>query len=255
MSKTFKQREWGTLHGISMAASGCGPCSIAAIVANLVKDITPKKVAEWLYSSGDFFSSGTTRAGVTAAFEHYGFDVVGYYKPEHSGGTIWKNAMAKMKSLKGDWWAVFLTVGKVNGAKDNFWTSGGHYLAITDYKDGKLYVRDSGARNNTGYFSPEKLRYDTNVIWIVQKKSGKKTYSGEFPTLPSKGYIGEGDTGTEVKKVQLFLKWYGTYKDRVDGKCLERTVAAIKAFQIAEGETTDLKFGPSCLRKAKAVRK
>ena len=44
MSKTFKQKEWGTIHGISMSASGCGPCSIAAIVANLVKDITQKRL-------------------------------------------------------------------------------------------------------------------------------------------------------------------------------------------------------------------
>ena len=156
-----------------MLLAGCGPCSVASIACNIAYT-TPKQVAAWLANRGAFGSSGTTRAGITVALDHYGFKST-YYIPEHSGGATWKKAMDQMKSLKGDWWAIFLVVGTKNGGKDNLWTSGGHYLAITDLKNGKLYVRDSGSKKRTGYYDPELLRYDTNYIWIIQKKSNAVT--------------------------------------------------------------------------------
>lgn len=256
MSRTFTQSEWGKVRGVSMEISGCGPCSIASIGCNNDSSLNPRKVAEWLYDRGDFYSAGTTRAGITSALEHYGFYIEGYYKPEHQGGTTWKNAIAKMKSLKDDWWAIFLTVGTSDGAKDNFWTSGGHYLSCTDMaSSGRIYMRDSGARGNTGYFDPSKLQYDTNCIWVVTKKSGKTTYSGTFPTLPKKNCLVMGDTGEAVKNLQLFLRWYGTYRSTVDKDFGAKTKAAVKAFQTAEKLTADGSFGPASLAKAKTIKR
>ena len=48
--------------------------------------------AAWLANRGAFGFSGTTRAGITVALEHYGFKST-YYTPEHSGGATWKKAM------------------------------------------------------------------------------------------------------------------------------------------------------------------
>lgn len=254
MSKTFIQAKQGTVNGISMAASGCGPSSVACIVYNKDTSITPVKVAKWLYDRGEFYSSGTTRGGITDALNHYGFDSI-YYKPEHTGGTIWKEALNKMKSATGDWWAIFLVVGVANGGKDNLWTNGGHYLAITDYKDGKLYVRDSGSRGRTGYYDAETLRYDTNCIWFIRKKDTKTTYRGSFPTLPSKGYLAKGDTGEEVKKLELFLQWYRVYNGPIDKSAGPKVHAAINAFEKAESMKEDGKFGPKCLERAKKVKK
>ena len=261
MSKTFTQSQWGTVCGVSMPISGCGPCSLASIVYNRDTNITPKKTATWLYDQGYFSSSGTTRAGITDAIRHYGFNSI-YYKPEHKGGSIWNEAMDQIKNATGDWWAIFLVVGTKNGGKDNFWTSGGHFIAITDYKDGKLYVRDSGARRRTGYYSPETLRYDTNCIWFIRKNktitsniSKKRSYNGTFPTLPSKGCLKLGDTGDRVKYLQLFLQWYGVYKDKVDKSFGAKTKAAVEAFQKAEGLSVDGSFGPASLKQAKTVKK
>ena len=253
MSVTFDQTKEGYVNGVSMPASGCGACAVASIACN-IKYTTPKQVAAWLYSRGTFSSAGTTRAGITVALEHYGFKST-YYTPESGGGTSWKNAMNQMKNLKGDWWAIFLVVGKKNGGKDNLWTSGGHYLAITDMKNGKLYVRDSGARKRTGYYDPELLRYDTNVIWVIQKKAAGEGYSGAFPTLPAKGYLCKGDSGQAVKYLQMFLKWCGLYNDKVDGVFGAKTEAAVRAFQKAERLTVDGWFGPACLARAKTVKK
>ena len=171
MSKTFKQNKYGTVNGISMANSGCGPTSVADIVHNKDATITPKKVAEWLYKKGYFSSAGTTRTGITEALKYYGFQSL-YFTPEHTGKEGWNEAFELIKaSRNSSVWAIFLVVGTKNGGKDNYWTNGGHYIAITDYnpETGKLYVRDPGARNLTGYVNPEKLRFDTNAMWIITR--------------------------------------------------------------------------------------
>lgn len=253
MSVTFDQAKEGYVNGTSMPLAGCGPCSVASIACNIAYT-TPKQVAAWLANRGAFGSSGTTRAGVTVALEHYGFKST-YYTPEHSGGVTWKIAMDQMKSLKGDWWAIFLVVGTKNGGKDNLWTSGGHYLAITDLKNGKLYVRDSGSKKRTGYYDPELLRYDTNVIWVIQKKDNTAVYSGTFPTLPAKGYLCKGDPGQAVKYLQMFWKWYGVYTGKVDKSFGPDTEAAVMAYQKAEVLSKNGWFGPKCLARAKTVKK
>lgn len=254
MSKTFIQSQWGTVCGVNMGISGCGPSSMACITYNIDTGINPKKTGTWLYNAGVFSSAGTTRAGMTAALNHYGFDNI-YYKPEHQGGAAWRAAMEKMKNAKGDWWAIFLVVGTKNGGKDNLWTSGGHFISITDYKNGKLYVRDSGARGRTGYYDPETLRYDTNCIWFIRKKNDKVGYNGTFPTLPSKGYLKEGDKGDQVKYLQLFLNWYGGYNIPVDKSFGPKTYNAVIAFQKANRLKDDGWFGPACLKKAKEIKK
>lgn len=253
MSVTFDQTKEGYVNGTSMPLAGCGPCSVASIACN-ISYTTPKQVAAWLANRGAFGSSGTTRAGITVALDYYGFKST-YYTPEHTGGSSWQKAMDQMKTLKGDWWAIFLVVGTKNGGKDNLWTSGGHYLAITDLKNGKLYVRDSGSKKRTGYYDPELLRYDTNVIWVIQKKDNAAVYGGTFPTLPAKGYFKKGDSGQQIKYLQMFLKWYGVYNNKVDGSFGPDTEIAVIAYQKAEVLSKDGCFGPKCLARAKTVKK
>ena len=72
MSVTFDQTKEGYVNGTSMPLAGCGPCSVASIACNIAYT-TPKQVAAWLANRGAFGSSGTTRAGITVALEHYGF--------------------------------------------------------------------------------------------------------------------------------------------------------------------------------------
>lgn len=171
MSKTFLQTDYGTVKGISMKNSGCGPTALANIVYNIDSKITPAKVATWLYNNGYFSSAGTTRNGMTRAIQKYGLQCL-YYTPEHTGGRSWNDAMELIKASRDAFvWAVALAVGKSNGGKDDYWTSGGHFISITDFdpETGKIYVRDPAGRR-TGYQDPEKLKYDCNCFWIITMK-------------------------------------------------------------------------------------
>lgn len=100
--------------------------------------------------------------------------------------------------------------------------------------------------------------------WIALRKtitgastvaSKAKTYSGTFPVLPAKGYLRQGDEGTQVKRLQQFLNWYGGYGLAIDGSFGIATKTALKAFQKSTGLVADGHFGPASLKKAKAVRK
>lgn len=87
------------------------------------------------------------------------------------------------------------------------------------------------------------------------KNTPKKGYPGTFPVLPAKGYLHEGDVGTQVKRLQAFLNWYGGYNLATDSSFGPKTKTALKAFQRAEGLVADGSFGPKSLAKAKTVKK
>lgn len=89
----------------------------------------------------------------------------------------------------------------------------------------------------------------------IASKAKAKTYDGTFPVLPAKGYLREGDLGTQVKRLQQFLNWYGDYGLDIDGSFGIATKTALKEFQKSTGLVSDGHFGPASLKKAKAVRK
>ena len=171
MSKTFLQADWGTVKGISMANAGCGPTAIADIVYNVDESITPAKVAKWMANNGFFISEGSTRVGISRTLTKYGFQYL-YFTPEHTGNEEWRVAFDLIKNSRDhECWAIALAVGQKNGGKDDFWTYGGHFIAITDYDPNtrRIYVRDPAGRR-TGYYDADKLKWDCNALWFIMKQ-------------------------------------------------------------------------------------
>lgn len=93
-----------------------------------------------------------------------------------------------------------------------------------------------------------------------------KTYSGTFPTLPSRGYFKFNpktpkvyyDRGTQVIYLQKFLNWAVNAGLLVDGVLGLNTYNAIKIFQKKVGFTgsaIDGLFGKNSLAKAKTFKK
>lgn len=85
--------------------------------------------------------------------------------------------------------------------------------------------------------------------------SGKKWVKVYRAKGSYEGSLRMGDSGSEVKKLQKFLNWYGSYKLDVDGHFGVKTEDAVKKFQKAAGLTVDGYFGPASLAKAKEIKK
>ena len=115
-------------------------------------------------------------------------------------------------------------------------------------------------------------------IWYgrpLYDPSPKKKYQGTFPSVKvtyykttSKGkkvkknryYLKQGDTGTQVKRLQEFLNWFGGYDLDVDGEYGPKTAKAVAEFR-KKTKLTKTKlakidtFGKGCLAKAKTIKK
>ena len=83
-------------------------------------------------------------------------------------------------------------------------------------------------------------------------------YTGEFPTLPSRGYFKKGDKGREVYKLQNLLLWISEGclpKFGADSEYGNETYNAVKVCQSVLGVKVDGLWGKASQAKAKAYKK
>ncbi len=93
---------------------------------------------------------------------------------------------------------------------------------------------------------------NTATVWYpAQIKKDPERYTGAFPVLPGKGYLGRGDTGEQVKRLQSFLNWYGKYNLALDNSFGPATVEAVKKYQQKAGLEVDGFFGKKSLETAR----
>jgi N-acetylmuramoyl-L-alanine amidase CwlA len=93
------------------------------------------------------------------------------------------------------------------------------------------------------------------ILKADEKPKKKKSYSGTFPKLHSRGYFKKGDKGTQVERLQKFLNWFGDYKLDPDGIFGNKTLAAVMDFQKKNNLDIDGLFGKESLKKAKSIKK
>ena len=84
---------------------------------------------------------------------------------------------------------------------------------------------------------------------------GKKKFDEGLPNLPERGYFQQGDKGTKVKKIQMFLAWMDFYDGDIDGVYGAKTTAAVKRLQKFIKTPQNGKFGNKCLPFAKTYKK
>ena len=131
-----------------------------------------------------------------------------------------------------------------------------------DGKQGKIYKTyfkgsgkgcDGRRTTWTHWFKSPNLKYDEAPKPSEEKTDG--TYPGTYPTLPAKGYLGYGDTGSEVNKLQDLLNWCIDSKLAIDGSFGPATLETVKDYQHIYGLEVDGYFGPASLAKAKTIKK
>lgn len=122
----------------------------------------------------------------------------------------------------------------------------GNYGLEIDGSYGNLTVTAvKDFQKNTGIEVDGMFGTESRTTAKKTKKKGKRVYSGELPTID----LVPGSTGSQVKKLQNFLNWYGNYYLEIDGSYGNLTTYAVKNFQTLENIDVDGMFG-SQSRKA-----
>lgn len=242
--------------------NGCGCCAVLHLLLEKNPSWTPETIRPYMVSKGYAVQGqGTTWGGITETMKHYGLaNVVQYW----DFNTNMTKTIADCN--KGGRMGIILFSGGSAGSKGTVWTTGGHYVAFTDYKvvgnKHYFYMKDSGARKHDGWFSyEENMRGKVSKVYVCDKPKPtvKKAYTGTFPTLPARGYFKSGDGGakgsTNVKNLQKLLNWINGGSLVIDGKIGAKTISAVKTAQKKLGVTADGLFGKTTLAKAKAYKK
>lgn len=127
--------------------------------------------------------------------------------------------------------------------------------ALHQYTDNGKVPYISGTVDLNRLTGVKKLTYFTDTG--ATKATPVKTYTGEFPKLPSRGYFKKNDgivTLTswrdEIKKLQKLLNWANNDSLILDGKFGKLTEASVKMLQEKMGIVADGLFGPKSLAES-----
>lgn len=208
MSVTFRQYEGGWENNPypnssnNMANSGCGPTSIANILANsILPSITPKEVGNYMNSKGYAVEEGSTWSGMTDTLRHYGIDCT--YLNYPSPSTLWEHMN------KGHRYIIILFGKGTQGGIS--WTEFGHYVAATGYKieNNKhwFYTRDSGGRKNDGWHCYEDTMSNLScMFWVCTSSSMPEKFNMKANPGDATGI----DTGVGLNLEQQVAKLYSS---------------------------------------------
>lgn len=130
----------------TIAAAGCGPTSVADLL-----EIEPPEIADWMTKHGYAYPyQGTAYAGINAALTAYGAD--GKMIAQGQDGQTECQAFRTWRTaIQDGQMGILLMHGTKNGCKDNYWTFGGHYIAVVSYSDGYYLVYDPASATRTGW--------------------------------------------------------------------------------------------------------
>ena len=149
----------------------------------------------------------------------------------------------------------------------------GHVCIVEEkYLDGSILISESGYKHFL--FRTRKLSkpYKWGENYILEgvirisdfedNPTEKKTYTGTYPTLPSRGFFCYDtvhkkvlDRGEQVKNLQRLLNWILDTNLVIDGALGPLCDKAILQFQKTYGLSQDGCFGKACLSKAKTIEK
>lgn len=136
-----------------------------------------------------------------------------------------------------------------------------HHVGIYSAKDNTVIEAKGHAYGVVKSPFNSTWTYWAQCVFIEESVKPEPTgtkYSGPWPTLPKRGHFQRGDKGTEVVKLQRFLKWFDPSllpKYGADGSIGSETIAAVKEFQAKTKIKVDGLFGKNSLATAKAYRR
>lgn len=201
----------------SFGGNGCGCCSVTHIMLEKHSGWTPESCRPYMVKHA-VSGQGTTWQGITDSLKHFGATNVTQYWDYSTNVT---KAIADLNSHgysngQSKRIGIILFSGGAAGSKGVTWTTGGHYLAFTNYKvsGGKhyFYMKDSGPRCHDGWYNYEDhMRGRVSKIWVCDRPVGSSSSSSS--STPSGKLTVDGKLGSAtIKRMQ---KWMGTPQDGI----------------------------------------
>lgn len=232
MIKDYKQTDprWNTqpFAGENINNAGCGPTSMADILAAL-RDIIPPDVASWLDAHGwTVPGSGTVWGGIPAGIRAFGAE---------SSQMVYSSMLGVRESKVFDRFRAHLASGYCgimlmgNGCSPVRWTSGGHYIAaVGSDPAGRILIYDPANKERTGWhfwsdFIPSiKILFSTSIPSLTAPVDAAYTFTSGWIHAAQDGFA--MSTGPRVVLLQKVWKAYGWYKGAIDGKFEDGTKTA-----------------------------
>lgn len=155
-------KRWGYAYygEYNLAISGCGPTTIAMVVAGLTErnDVTPYTVAKYAMENNYYSESGTKWALMKEGIKHFGI---------------------KSRELNNSKKLIFKELEKghpiICSMKPGIFTTTGHFIAIVGIKDNKFIVHDPNSKKKSkGLWSYEEIKDEIRNMWVFEKKNLKK---------------------------------------------------------------------------------
>lgn len=154
-------KRWGYAYygEYNLAISGCGPTTIAMVVAGLTgrNDVTPYTVAKYAMENNYYSESGTKWALMKEGIKHFGI---------------------KSRELNNSKKLIFKELEKghpiICSMKPGIFTTTGHFIAIVGIKDNKFIVHDPNSKKKSkGLWSYEEIKDEIRNMWVFEKKIKK----------------------------------------------------------------------------------
>lgn len=151
-------KRWGYAYygEYNLAISGCGPTTIAMVVAGLTgrNDVTPYTVAKYAMENNYYSESGTKWALMKEGIKHFGI---------------------KSRELNNSKKLIFKELEKghpiICSMKPGIFTTTGHFIAIVGIKDNKFIVHDPNSKKKSkGLWSYEEIKDEIRNMWVFEKK-------------------------------------------------------------------------------------
>ena len=232
----------------TIAAAGCGPTSVADLL-----EVSPIDTANWMTKHGYAYPyQGTAYSGINACLTAYGAD--GKMIAQGQDGQTecqafktWRNAIQSGQT------GILL----MHACVSTYWTRGGHYIAIVEYKDGYYLVYDPASDTRTGWHPFDDFRGDISALYTssIRWNEDKVTVDGwwgKSTTRKAQQVFGtpkDGIVSNQNNTMQKYLTHcLASSWEFVKPASVKQGSSLIRAIQKKIGTGQDGIFGPVTAR-------
>lgn len=224
MATDYKQYNYSAYYcDEPFAQSACGPTAVADLL-----NISPLTTANWMTQHGYASShQGTIWSGISACLTAYGgkgvqinsYSVLG--QRDNSIFTTWK------QKIQSGCMGILL----MGAGRNNYWTNGGHYIAIVSYSNGKYLVYDPASAARTGWHSFDDFAGNIKICYYSETIKWNNGPAPEQKYTFTPQEVSRGMVNYSVMLAQEILKARNIYKGQIDGSFGDETRRAVIQYQ------------------------